>query len=130
VTDSESPARHQSGSEKRRRAHLISIRLDEDERAELARRADATGITIAAYVRERSLDTPPPRMRPRPTLEIRELARLTGAIGKIGANLNQIAKWANADKAISAERAALVEKFRTEMRALMAEVRKAMGREP
>ena len=130
MTDSDSnSARHRSGSETRRRPHLIPIRVSEGERAELARRADATGISIAAFIRERALDTPPPRMRPRPKVEIMYLARLLGQIGKMGSNLNQVAKWANADRKFSEADLRVITRLDEELRDLRGETIKAMGRE-
>lgn len=84
-----------SGSEKRRRRHSRTARYDDQELAELEARAEKAGLTVAGYIRSCTLDKPPPRQSKRPTVNHVELAKVQAGIGRIGSNVNQMAKLAN-----------------------------------
>jgi Bacterial mobilisation protein (MobC) len=89
-----------SGSEKRARSSHITIRLTPDERARIDADAARAGLTPGSYARQTLLGAPAPRQVRRPPVERRELARLLGELGKIGGNLNQLAKAANQGLAV------------------------------
>jgi len=84
-----------SGSEKRIRRRMLSARFDADEYAVIESAAERAGLTVSSYARATLLGAPTPRQVRRPTAERRELARLLGELGKIGSNLNQLAKAMN-----------------------------------
>ena len=84
-----------SGTEKRARDRHITIRLSAEERARLDDAAERAGLTTGSYARQLLLGAPPPRQSRRPPVERRELAKLLGELGKIGSNLNQLAKATN-----------------------------------
>ena len=83
-------------SEKRQRDIRVTIRLNEAEATELNNRAENQSLTLSGYFRSAVLDTPPPPQSRRPPVDRRELGKLLGAIGRIGNNINQLAKVANA----------------------------------
>jgi hypothetical protein len=72
----------------------FSLRLTPDERADLDARAKAAGLSVGGYFRAAVLGAPPPNRRR--AADAPELARLMGAIGRIGSNINQLAHVANA----------------------------------
>jgi hypothetical protein len=84
------------GSEKRVRSKHLTIRFSPEERAALDGHAARAGITAGSYARKVLLDAPPPRGARRPPIERRELVRLLGELGKVGSNINQLARQANA----------------------------------
>lgn len=84
-----------SGSEKRKRQHQVNVRFSETEHTELARRADAIGLSVGAFIRMQSLDLPPPRSSRVPPINRQMVAQLLAQIGKIGSNVNQIARLTN-----------------------------------
>jgi len=84
-----------SGSEKRVRTKHLTIRLTQDERAAIDDAADRAGLTTGSYARQTVMCAPVPRQVRRPPVERRELVRLLGELGKIGGNLNQLARAAN-----------------------------------
>lgn len=84
-----------SGTEKRARVTHLTVRLSADERAAVDAAAERAGLTAGSYARQAMLGAPAPRQVRRPPVEKRELARLLGELGKIGGNLNQLAKAAN-----------------------------------
>lgn len=92
-----------SGSEKRKRQSRVSIRLTSEEFAEVAKRADAAQLTLASYARAEILDSPPPRQARRPAVETENVARVLAQLGKIGSNLNQIARHMNSGNSIANE---------------------------
>ncbi len=81
-----------SGSNTRVRKNILTLRLSADERAAIDASAERSGLAIGSYAREVLLEAPSPRAVRRPPIERRELGRLLGELGKVGSNLNQIAK--------------------------------------
>lgn len=84
-----------SGSEKRARTAHLTIRLTPEERASIEASAERAGLTAGSYARQTVLGAPPPRQVRRPTVEKLLLSKLLGQLGKIGGNLNQLAKATN-----------------------------------
>lgn len=84
-----------SGTDTRKRRGSCSVRLDEKERAELERRAETLNQSIGAFIRFRCLDSPGERAGRRSDRDREDLRRLLGQVGKIGSNLNQIARRLN-----------------------------------
>lgn len=88
--------RPRSGSETRQRsAAPARMRLSADERAQLEAAAERAGLTLAAYMRHQCLGTAGPRAQRRPPVERAALAQLLGQLGKVGGNLNQVARALN-----------------------------------
>lgn len=91
-------------SEKRRRGRrrvaepksaFVRLRCTEKQHADLAERADRAGLSVAAYMLAMSLGEEAPRGARRPPIERRLIAKLLGETGKIGSNINQIARALN-----------------------------------
>lgn len=89
------PAKRKSGSNTRQRTSSVLIRLTPEERAEVEEAASRAGLTVASYGRRQMLGSTPPRSVKRPPIEREAAARLLAALGKIGSNLNQIARSVN-----------------------------------
>lgn len=85
-----------SGSSKRQRTQVYSIRFTPAEHARAMELCNLTGLCLSALIRHSLFKTPPPRAARRPTVESKLVAQLLGQLGKIGGNLNQLAKQANA----------------------------------
>ena len=83
------------GSETRVRNRHLTVRLSDDERAAVDAAAERAGLMPGSFARQALLGGPVPRQVRRPPVERKELARLLGELGKIGGNLNQLAKAAN-----------------------------------
>jgi hypothetical protein len=115
-----------SGSGKRKKTIPVTSRYDEAEFATLDEAASRAGLTRASYQRVQSLDEPKTRSTRRPPIEREALAQLLGQLGKIGSNLNQLAKAANMDAFQKHETHAAV----MQLRALMPHILQAMGRKP
>ena len=84
-----------SGSENRQRQKVVRVRLTDQEQAEIIARADKAGLSVAGYVRSTVLEKPAPRQSRRPSINHKELAFILAQIGKIGSNVNQMARVAN-----------------------------------
>ncbi len=84
-----------SGSEKRIRDRMLTIRLSAEEHAAVVAAAGRAGLATGSYARRTLLGAPAPRQVRRPPVERKELVRLLGEVGKLGGNLNQLAKAAN-----------------------------------
>jgi len=83
------------GSEKRARNKHLTIRLTPEERALIEAAADRAGLTAGSYARNVLMGAPTPRQVRRPPVERAELARLLAELGRIGSNVNQIARALN-----------------------------------
>ena len=115
------------GSEKRVRKRILPIRLSDEEHAVIDEAAERAGLVVSSYARQALLGAPPPRQVRRPAVERRELARLLGELGKIGGNLNQLAKAANTGVVVfEGEIASAL----TGLREMRDAVLKALGRDP
>ncbi len=114
-----------SGSETRRRRHAKLIRFDDDELAKVEEAASRAGLALASFGRAQMLGQVGPRSVRRPPIEKELLARVLGQLGKVGSNLNQVARAANTTGAeAEAISAAIVE-----VRAAAEEVMRALGRQ-
>lgn len=88
--------RKKGGSEKRQRDSVISIRLDGKERDRARALADKAGLALGAFARAAILGGAGPRAQRRPPADHKALRQLLGHLGRIGNNLNQIARRLNA----------------------------------
>lgn len=78
-----------------KRNQRFEIALNGKELAEIEKRADAVGLPASAYMRSVALGIEPP---------VRKLgieAEAVTALNRIGSNINQIAKVANASKTLA-----------------------------
>jgi hypothetical protein len=73
----------------------ITVRLTPDEYARLRRDADTAAVAVVALARSRFLNAPLPKRKSLRSVDHAKLADVLIALGKIGTNLNQIAKVAN-----------------------------------
>ena len=71
----------------------LKVWLDLADHQAVQTHAEAAGLTISDYIRTRCAKAPAKRTRRRP--EVKELHRLTGHLGMIGSNVNQLARIAN-----------------------------------
>jgi hypothetical protein len=74
---------------------FIAIRCTVKQHTVIKEGATTAGLSVGAYLRALAVGHPGPRSVHRPRPGDTELARLLGHIGKIGSNVNQIAKIAN-----------------------------------
>ena len=120
-----------------RRDHVVSYRLTAAEAA----RIDAAAATMtptrtrtdwcraaALHLAKAKVPTPPPPRRnpPRrlPKADVQALAAVLAALGKIGSNINQIAKIANSTGRVP--EAAVMKRTAAEVAAAVADVRRAL----
>lgn len=87
-------------SDKRQRTATIFARVTPEEKAAFAARADRAGLASAAFMRALALGEPGPRARRRPTVDHVAIRQLLGELGRVGNNLNQIARALNNGEAI------------------------------
>jgi hypothetical protein len=80
------------------RTKFISVRCTEQEWETIDEAAKRAGLSIGAYLRTLACGSAGPRAVRRPPVERRELARLLGHLGKVGSNLNQLARAFNRDR--------------------------------
>ena len=96
VADERRPPRKKGGRPRgRRRTEKVEVRVSPAEKTELRGSAREAGLTVSEYVRRRSLGQP---VAARADRETRVLLR------RIGVNLNQLARAANASGAAAQDR--------------------------
>ncbi len=90
-----------AGSDKRRRGKIIASRCLDDEFNIIAAKADRAGLSIGAYGRAAMLGDAGPRAQRRPPADHVALRQLLGHVGRIGNNINQIARTLNTGGEVS-----------------------------
>ena len=80
----------------RQRHADIHIRLLDEEKVKASALADRAGLTLGAFARAAMLGNAGPRARRRPHPDQKALLQILGQLGRIGGNINQIAKQLNA----------------------------------
>ena len=127
-----------SGSEKRRRRHIVPTRYNDEELAKVRASARARGCSTSTFVRSTSLQHRLPLSR----VDLQALARLrtdmgslTGAVNKFGSNFNQFARAVNRGREPQVDSfVAEWEAFKTMFDRDMSELRivclQALGKEP
>ena len=116
-----------AGSETRQRGKTVTIRVSPDEKASLTAKADRAGLTLASYSRQVLIEARPPRQARRPTIEARSIAKLLAETGRIGSNVNQIARKLN--NGSSADTDAIIDAVAA-IRIMRDQLLEALGREP
>lgn len=114
------------GTETRQRKRTLSVRFNEQEAEKLSILVDRAGLSAGALVRHALFNTPPPRAARRPTVNHKAVAQLLGQLGKIGTNINQLAKMANAGR----YQENMIELALRDLMELRTACLQALGREP
>lgn len=91
--DVSGPAPKRRKSETRQRTELVFARLTPEEKARFVDRADAAGLTTAAFLRAAAIKDAGPRAQKKLPADAQALREVIGHLGKIGSNLNQIARY-------------------------------------
>lgn len=97
------------GSENRQKTTTTTIRFSPDERAAVTAAADAQGLgpsTFARLATLRAAGRTPPVIRKRHDAIAGVIGPILGELGRIGSNVNQIARVANSTKNATAVAAA------------------------
>jgi hypothetical protein len=125
MSDTPITRRSQSGSQKRRRQHVVNITFDDTEFMQTQEKASASGLSLAGFGRAAMLGSPGPRARRRPPLNAELLAYAVAQLNRVGNNLNQLNKRLNAVQAAGAGEAAVAI---AETRAAIRQICETLGR--
>lgn len=90
-----------STSQQRERGKTLQVRLSEAELERIAADAQAAGLSLSGYARAQLLGAVTPRTRkaaPLPAVKL--LAQIFAALGKIGSNMNQLARAVNQGQSV------------------------------
>jgi hypothetical protein len=120
-------SKKRSGSEKRKTCKPLSVRLTEQERAQIKAAADREALTVGSYVRSRALEKPTTRAVHRAPVATAQLAQLLGLLGAAGGDLQRITQRLDDGAYIcGAEMKAALDAFRAAASAIMG----ALGKRP
>jgi hypothetical protein len=108
------------------KTRIVPIRFTPEQYEQLSEKANRAGMAIGTAARTILLGAAGPRAVKRPPVEKAQLARLLGAIGKLGSNVNQIAKAFNERR--DAPSLAELAEMRADIAAMRAAVMAALGR--
>lgn len=106
---------------------FIAVRCTAADHAALQELAAEAGLSVGAFLRAVALNGPGPRAVRRPPVAKETLARILGELGKLGSNVNQLARayHQTANLPAWAELAAM----REDVAAMRAALMKALGRD-
>jgi hypothetical protein len=110
------------------KSKAFAIRFTPAQFAQVADAANDAGLSVGAFARTVLLGSPGPRAVRKPPVQKAELARLLGELGKLGSNVNQIARAYNQGR--DAASLAELAEIRGNLVVLRDEVMQALGREP
>lgn len=99
VPPSSGKGRGRRPREQKPREYVVKVKLSAAEKASISAAAEQDGLALAAYLGQASLDRAEHRAVPVPVLQqemLRELARASWLVRRIGANLNQAVARLNA----------------------------------
>src|SRR5690606_12314000 len=85
----------ESGSEKRQRKVIRTVRFTTIEDALLCSNADIAGLTVASYIRKAALDMPPPRGGRCPSIDQKIASQLLAAMGEAATAFRDAAELAD-----------------------------------
>lgn len=94
-------------SEERQKKSLVGFRVTPEEKAEIEKAAEESGLTVGSFCRANLLKKAQTVPTKRRTADVVLLGQILGQLGKIGNNLNQIAKRLNGGKGVTVERVIL-----------------------
>lgn len=114
-----------SGSEKRQRSRILTVRLTPQEAATVRQKAQTHGQSVGALLRASLLHV---RLHPS-RIDHQAVARLLAQLGKIGSNINQIAHHLNAGRPGDRIEGSLEEALR-DLGELRIVCLQALGKEP
>ena len=101
MTD-DTAVRRVSGSETRQRGRHVAVRCTAAEYATIEAAAAQAGQPVGTYLRAVALGSPGPRAARRPVVNRVVLAQVLGQLGRVGGNVNQLARAFNVDNATPA----------------------------
>lgn len=106
------------------RSEYLRVRLTPEEMEQLRRDADTAAVSVSDVARAQLLNAPIPKRKYRRSVDHEKLAEVLQQLGKIGGNLNQLAKVANANGDLSHVRN--VRELKSELEAIRDQVRDAL----
>ncbi|WP_051949602.1 plasmid mobilization relaxosome protein MobC [Methylosinus sp. PW1] len=129
--DAAKPPRRRAPWRDRKRAldpkdKFVAVRVTEPERVLIAESAKAAGLKIGGYLRALAIGNAGARAKRGAREEREALARILGELGKLGSNVNQIARWCNTDR--TAPHLREVELMRADVAAMRAAIMRALDR--
>jgi hypothetical protein len=95
MTDKRQPQADPSAAAKRHRTRQLAVRCTPEELAAIQEKAAASGLATGAFARAAMLGGSGPRARRRTTADKEALLRVLAQLGRVGNNINQIARRLN-----------------------------------
>lgn len=86
------------GSETRKTTELVTIRVTPEDHARIVQAGAAQGLGPSSFARVavcKAVGLPSPNVRRKPDPVKQDIAKMLGEIGRIGNNVNQLARVAN-----------------------------------
>jgi hypothetical protein len=109
------------------KSRFVAVRCTADQHATLTAKAATAGLSVGAFLRTMALGNAGPRARRRPPLEREAVAQLLGHIGRVGGNVNQLAREMNITGDLPGQ--AALERAAADIAAIRAELMAALGRD-
>ena len=103
-TSPKQPQSNKKRSEKRKKTTALVVRLSPAEHDKIKKKAKKLGVTVSAFLRVQALENACADTLLTPTVDQKLLGKVSGQLGRIGSNVNQMAKRLNAGQQVAAMR--------------------------
>lgn len=122
-----SPKQTQSNkkrSEKRKKTTSLVVRLSPAEHDKIKKKAKKLGVTVSAFLRVQALENASADTLLAPTVDQKLLGKVSAQLGRIGSNVNQMAKRLNSGHQVAAKE---LEAMRRNLAVMQAAILKAVN---
>jgi len=109
-TSPKQPQSNKKRSEKRKKTTALVVRLSPAEHDKIKKKAKKLGVTVSAFLRVQALENACADTLLTPTVDQKLLGKVSGQLGRIGSNVNQMAKRLNAGQQVAAKELAAMRK--------------------
>lgn len=111
-------------SDKRKKTTVLVVRLSPAEHDKIKGKAKKLGVSVSAFLRVQALENASADTLLSPTIDQELLGKVSGQLGRIGSNVNQMAKRLNSGQQVAAKE---LEAMRKNLAVMQAAILKAVN---
>ena len=109
---------------------VVKVWMSPEQRAYVERQAEAAGVSMSEYMRAAAMAVEPIKRRPQPNINRTLCGQILAELGKIGSNVNQIARALNQLATLTLEDFKIMRSVDRQLSEMRNALMEALGREP